>query len=292
MSKLRSLRPRHTTVVAYLALFVALGGSAYAVTIAKKNSVTSKSVKNDSLKGADILESSLNLPAGSQGPKGDKGDPGQPGQPGAAGSAPACQGNSADDVMVLSGTTCIDRYEASIWTARTGGTQITAAVPCDPNGQDCTNIYARSVANVEPKANITYFQAQRALANSGKRLPTNAEWQSAAAGNSTDCNTFSGVVASTGANLLCKSTDGLNDIVGNLSEWVADWVPISDTCPGWGAFSNDVMCLSGASSVVTSPGALSRGGSYDDGTGAGPFAVDGTTGPSRAGFNLGFRGAR
>nr|MBA2479910.1 hypothetical protein [Planctomycetota bacterium] len=42
---------RHLTyanVVSSLCLFVLLGGGAYAVTIAKKNSVTSKSVKNDS----------------------------------------------------------------------------------------------------------------------------------------------------------------------------------------------------------------------------------------------------
>lgn len=53
---------RHLTfanVVSLIALFVALGGGAYAVTNATKNSVTSKSVKNESLKGIDVRNDSL-----------------------------------------------------------------------------------------------------------------------------------------------------------------------------------------------------------------------------------------
>lgn len=40
------------------------------------------------------------------------------------------------------------------------------------------------------------------------------------------------------------------------------------------------------------PGALRRGGDFEDGTNAGPFAIIGTTQPSGALFFLGFRGAR
>jgi hypothetical protein len=69
-----SRRPSHGTVVAYLALFVALGGTAYAAnewtgrnivngSIKQvdlgANSVNSTKVVNNSIKGADILESSL-----------------------------------------------------------------------------------------------------------------------------------------------------------------------------------------------------------------------------------------
>ena len=47
------------------------------------------------------------------------------------------------------------------------------------------------------------------------------------------------------------SARGAFDMVGNLDEWVADWVPRSDDpCPGlWGAFSNDAQCLGGASTI-------------------------------------------
>lgn len=80
----------YANLVATLALFIALGGGAYAVT-AQKNSVTSKSVKNNSLKGADVAddsltgadvaESTLTLPAGAKGDKGDQGVPGANGSP-------------------------------------------------------------------------------------------------------------------------------------------------------------------------------------------------------------------
>jgi hypothetical protein len=46
-------------LISLTALIVALGGAAYAVTIAPKNSVTSKSVKNKTLKGKDIKDGKL-----------------------------------------------------------------------------------------------------------------------------------------------------------------------------------------------------------------------------------------
>jgi hypothetical protein len=74
---LRRLRPRppsHATVVAYLALAVALGGTSYAATKLAANSVGTKQikanavkgpkVKNNSLTGADINESKLGVVPG------------------------------------------------------------------------------------------------------------------------------------------------------------------------------------------------------------------------------------
>ena len=72
--------------------------------------------------------------------------------------------------------------------------------PCADSGQNCTDdIYAVSLPGVTPSAFITWFQAQQACTNAGKRLPTNAEWQAAVAGTpdpgpddgTTDCNTAS-----------------------------------------------------------------------------------------------------
>lgn len=201
--------------------------------------------------------------------------------------------------MIEVGATCIDRYEASVWSQPTGGTQYGAGsddYPCDDNGQDCKGkIFARSVAGVTPSSRITWFQAQQALANSGKRLPSNAEWQAAVAGtpDSTVCSVSTGGVQSAGANAGCVSAWGVNDMVGNLGEWVADWVPASTACPGWSGFSDDSMCLSGASSTTTSPGALVRGGFFFNGTGAGPFAVSANGQPPSVSFSpVGFRGAR
>src|SRR5207237_7649964 len=112
--------------------------------------------------------------------------------------------------MVKVGPTCIDRYEDSVWSKPNGGKQYgvsSADYPCNANGQDCSHIYARSVKGVKPSRFITYFQAQQALANSGKRLPTNAEWQAAVAGtpDSSACNVNTIPAQNTGANAGCVS---------------------------------------------------------------------------------------
>jgi hypothetical protein len=100
-AKLRSHRPSHAVVVAYLALFVALGGSSYAaLSISGKNvkdsSLTGRDIRNRSLTGKDVKRSSLTtreirnrtllasdfapgqLPAGATGPKGATGAKGDP----------------------------------------------------------------------------------------------------------------------------------------------------------------------------------------------------------------------
>jgi hypothetical protein len=90
--KLGNRRPSHAIVVAYLALFVALGGSSYAaIKITGKNvkdsSLTGKDVKNSSLTTSDVKNRSLLAkdfkrgqlqrgPAGPAGPTGAKGDAG------------------------------------------------------------------------------------------------------------------------------------------------------------------------------------------------------------------------
>ena len=211
----------------------------------------------------------------------------------------------ADDAVVA-GTLCLDTYEASVWRVTdpavvkkiqkgkatladlSGSTQLGTAgddyAPCTDNGQNCAgDIYAVSLPGTTPAAYITWFQAQEACANSGKRLPTSAEWQVGANGTpdpgpdngTTDCNTASSFIAEpTGSRSSCVSARGAYDMVGNLYEWVADWVPLSTACPGWAGFSNDFMCLSGASTTANGPGALLRGGDFFVlGTAAGPLTV-------------------
>ena len=214
-----------------------------------------------------------------------------------------CTTPGRTDKMVRVGSICIDQYEASVWDALVGGNQLTTYAEiralCPDDGQDCHGkIFARSVAGVEPARFITWFQAQQALANSGKRLPTNAEWQMADSGTPDHpgpCNTDSDDIRNTGANPGCVSDWGAFDMVGNVWEWVADWVPDSTHCPGWadqGDFSSDdVMCLAGAS-TTSGPSALVRGGGIS-GASAGPFAVTGEGAwPSYSFAGLGFRGAR
>jgi formylglycine-generating enzyme required for sulfatase activity len=232
---------------------------------------------------------------------------------------------------VVAGTVCLDKYEASVWRVPAptttnailvrsirrgtatradllagGARQLGATgddyAPCEDDAQNCFNdIYAVSLPSEIPSAFVTWFQAQAACANSGKRLPTNAEWQVGANGTpdpgpddrTTDCNSAnSGTFTLTGSRSGCVSARGAFDTVGNLFEWVADWVPISTDCPNWSGFSDDVMCLAGASDGFPGPGALLRGGAYFGGSTAGPLAVVGTVAPSRSEEFFGFRCAR
>jgi formylglycine-generating enzyme required for sulfatase activity len=212
---------------------------------------------------------------------------------------------------VKAGSLCMDKYEASVWQVPAtnkgliakiqngtatlanlqagGATQISPSASCTPafpgtfpaNGQWTAPLYAVSIPGVHPTACATWFQAQQACENSRKRLPTNAEWQLAVAGTpdpgpdngTTDCNSASPFVANTGSRSSCKSNWGAFDMVGNMFEWVADWVPRSTTCGSWSG-SMDQQCLGGAA-TTGEPGALLRGGSLAHGEEDGPRSVNG-----------------
>jgi len=247
---------------------------------------------------------------------------GRPGDP------PACPPDA-----VKAGSVCMDKYEASVWEVPTAGgsrnrgliskiqngtvrladliaggaTQKGLAggdYPCTTDGQDCVGrIFAVSIRGVTPSAYVSWFQAQQACGDSGKRLPSNAEWQMAVAGTpdgsagddgATDCNTYSALAGvATGSRSKCHSGWGVYDMVGNVDEWVADWIPLSTTCGSW-AGRSDLQCLAGAA-TTGEPGALIRGGNYGDGSSAGPLAIGGVNPPSfsyYSGGSVGFRCAR
>src|SRR5262249_34248296 len=176
--------------------------------------------------------------------------------------------------------------------------------PCADSGQNCTDdIYAVSLPGMTPSANITWFQAQAACENAGKRLPSNAEWQAAAKGTpdpgpddgENDCNTASAFKpVAPGWRSSCRSARGAFDMVGNLYEWVADWVPRSTGCAAWSVSvspTGDDQCLAGAE-TTGEPAALVRGGAFLSGTLAGPLAILGSVPPSLPTVSIGFRCAR
>ena len=108
---------------------------------------------------------------------------------------------------------------------------------------------------------------------------------------STDCNTLGPRAVNTGSRSSCKSARGAYDMVGNLYEWVADWVPRSTACGTWSAGvspTGDLQCLAGAH-TTGAPGALLLGGNFNNGTDAGPLTVNGNNEPSTWNDNIGVR---
>jgi hypothetical protein len=90
--------------VAYLALFVALGGVSWAAVKLPKNSVGANQVKSNAIRSAEVKNRALlardfkagQLPAGERGPAGQRGPQGGQGQPGAPGADGAVGPTFAD----------------------------------------------------------------------------------------------------------------------------------------------------------------------------------------------------
>jgi hypothetical protein len=97
---MRLSRPRHGTVVAYVALFAALGGTSYAAAQLPRNSVGTSQIRNSAVTGAKIASGTItssdvrngsltasdfrsgSLPQGPAGPAGPAGAQGPAGAPG------------------------------------------------------------------------------------------------------------------------------------------------------------------------------------------------------------------
>jgi formylglycine-generating enzyme required for sulfatase activity len=243
--------------------------------------------------------------------------------------------------MVSSGSTCIDRYEASLWQIHDlacilliregktlpphcieGATQVGingvdyTDTQCQFNGGGCKGIFALSLPGVMPARSINYFIAAAGCRNSGKRLPSNAEWQAAALGTpdpwpqddpANQCNLNSPSTSLTGSRSKCKSDVGAFDMVGNVIEFVADWGPLATTGTTWNVFlpgfGNDVSNIGGPpnGTIYGLPGTTLRGGSFSivpnsGGTGelAGVYAIDQNGAPNSIGdaTAAGFRCAK
>ncbi|MEO7328525.1 MAG: SUMF1/EgtB/PvdO family nonheme iron enzyme [Minicystis sp.] len=221
----------------------------------------------------------------------------------------------------------IDRHEASVWTTADGppnaaqkfGIGDDSTINFPKNGQILAPLYALSVAGVPPSGRLTWFQANEACSASGKRLPHGDEWLKAARGTNdpgantgtnvgnAKCHTQGNTSRQTGAGLgatqptSCVSDWGAQDMIGDLWEWTADWhAGVGDTAgsySNWPAEYGDDLTANIVSSAVYPPTgkmfgipvAAFRGGSFNDMTGAGTFALHLNHAPSSYAAPIGFR---
>ncbi len=222
------------------------------------------------------------------------------------------------DHLVRVGDFWIDRYELSV---------VDGALLLQ-TGED-TSAVAASLSRVAPQGHMTWFQAALACANAGKRLCTNDEWQVAASGTPDPgpssgedgaCVTErpQGPRASAGARSGlpeddCVSRFGAEDMIGNVSEWVADWQvagrgwQTSDAqlpSPGQGVSSGPwppgyesdaTWGVDGTAATYQFewqqglPAAVVRGGDASDGDSAGTFAFGVASAPSTESALMGAR---
>jgi hypothetical protein len=160
---------------------------------------------------------------------------------------------------------------------------------CPTTGDGCLNVYAVSIPGVRPSTGLSWAQAAAAARNSQKRLPSNQEWQVAALGTpegSTCPNAADNSVALTGSHPRCVSDVGAFDMVGNLFEWVADWVPGRTGC-GTALFG-----LEGQNCLALTGGFAPHGAVAIVRSGGGVFDVNGQRAPSVRENTLGFRAVR
>lgn len=246
------------------------------------------------------------------------------------------------DEMVKVGPSWIDRYEASLVDSNFyTNTTVSPSTPstCDgvgvpfgsigggaaiddypqtfpDNGYWTVPLYACSVAAQVPSQWMTWFQAQQSCATAGKRLCRNDEWQAAAAGtpdpgsspgSNGACVTDANEPRAAGGGTACRSSYGVEDMVGNIQEWVADWAgtPVFNEADAatpdfWGSdYGDDVLFDIGGLANDTNlgglhrrPAAWLRGGAYKLGSGGqavGAFAASLYNAPSSSYLRVGVR---
>lgn len=229
---------------------------------------------------------------------------------------------SQDDIMVKTGTYWTDKYESRIinvsvptWQDNDDNTVMT---PTDGdirgNGQGIPPTWMAFSQKDRGSTGMSWFVAQKAALNTGKRLLTNAEWQGAAAGTVRTDATGMTVNGETWAAVADQDVSmfGAVGMAGSLWEWVADWgqygrdmaIAQGGTRDQGAGYGNDyTWSINGEAYTSNSsiggggwqtglPAALIRGGSWGNGTNAGVFAFTAYNAPSGWNWNVGVRCAR
>jgi len=168
-------------------------------------------------------------------------------------SAVVTQPCAEGEVLWRRGATnlCVDQYEASPASTCVVTDTTSSVVTQDNLNARCP---AASQPNAWPWRFVSYTQAKQLCAQSGKRLPTNAEWYELALGQgdtgSCAVKTQNMQAVKTGTS-QCVGSNGVHDLVGNVWEWVGDTVT-------QGVYAGQALPASGYVDLVDKDGVVLR----------------------------------
>ena len=197
---------RHLTyanVAASLALFLALGGAAYAATQLPKNSVGTNQIRKEAVTAAKIAKKTRQQLQGNRGPAGQQGPQGKTGKQGAKGATGArgAQGNTGAPGVDGTGPAFEATAEPAAPTAILTGTQVVILSLAPGQYATSANVVVQSSAG----ATVTCT-----LQNGGKAaatIPTTGGFETLSMSG------VRGLAGAGTANVICTATSGTAELV-------------------------------------------------------------------------------
>jgi hypothetical protein len=198
---------RHLTyanVAASLALFLALGGAAYAATQLPKNSVGTNQIRKEAVTAAKIAKKTRQQLQGQRGPAGQQGPQGKTGKTGAKGATGArgAQGNTGAPGADGTGPAFEAAAKPAIPTAIGTGTQVVGLSLAPGQYSTSANVVVKAGAGAEATVTCTLLNGGEASAT----IP-------AAGFETLSLSGVRGLGGAGSATVLCTSTVGTAELV-------------------------------------------------------------------------------
>ncbi len=215
-----------------------------------------------------------------------------------------------DDIQVKIGPLWVDKYANRILDV---GSSYSGSTLKDDSVSDATIMQSSANASVPPywmafsqkaqcSTGMTWFVAQKAATNAGKRLIANEEWQAADAGTARSDATGNPANGNSWASVADQdvSAYGVVGMAGNVWEWVSTWWTGTSTVSSGqaeaaaygGDYTYGIAKAANQGNSSYLPAALLRGGGWSYGALVGVFALNAGGAPSCWDSSFGFRSVR